>query len=732
MDIYTIKDTDIIHNTGVDFTTRSCTDEVHIVQYDNTQPIVAVQLFKDGEIYSLPKGYEANLRFGKKDKTFIYKPVIGSNYDRTVVYFSVDEQMSLLPGDVYPIIELTYGGAVVGSSPIIFIIDKNPIQIGDIESKSDYPAIVERISAAETKATEAQQDAADAKAAAVTSAVLSGTGTNTVTLTTTKGGATSTSSVVVNNVGYATNAGGANTATKATQDASGNVITSYYLPKSNVKSKGSATNPVYFDADGVAKATTYQLNASVPSGAVFTDTKNTAGATNSTSKLYLIGATEQTANPQTYSNGDVYAERGILYSSGVHLKGAITGATVEYYFNPSSGAISYIINSTIYSLQFPTKNGIFALTTDITKSAVGLGDVVNAGRDSTPTANSSNYVTSGGVKSYVDNAVSTMSKLRYQVVTTLPTASASTVGIIYLVADTHGSQDVYDEYITIQSGTTYSWEKLGNTDIDLSDYGKLSGDNTWTGNTAFNNTTDGVFDLNMRNVSIFQSQGAMSFGTFTINSQTLFTSRGITCGLLDATGSYTVTFPSAAGTLALVSDITSAVGNCLTGVGDPGTEDYVEFIYKSGQTVVQSRKSFAALKIKGNGTAASTYYPNTAAALNIAPGTNISVSASSGTITIAGKSDSDIKSLAEAQIGTHAGVDKVGTVVGMKYNRTGGITTKTPDSSGYVSLSMSSTNTILAIDGSYSDFTFSLDTSKLVLANDELILDCGSATSNLF
>lgn len=166
MDIYTIKDTDIIHNTGVDFTTRSCTDEVHIVQYDNTQPIVAVQLFKDGKAYSLPKGYEANLRFGKKDNTFIYKPVLGSNNDRTVVYFNVDEQMSLIYGDVYPIIEITYAGAVVGSSPIIFIIDRNPIQIGDIESKSDYPAIVERISAAETKATEAEEKAADAKAAA--------------------------------------------------------------------------------------------------------------------------------------------------------------------------------------------------------------------------------------------------------------------------------------------------------------------------------------------------------------------------------------------------------------------------------------------------------------------------------------------------------------------------------------------------------------------------------------
>lgn len=566
---------------------------------------------------------------------------------------------------------------------------------------------------------------------AVTSAVLSGTGTNTVTLTTTKGGATSTSSVVVNNVGYATNAGGANTATKATQDASGNVITSYYLPKSNVKSKGSATNPVYFDADGVAKATTYQLNASVPSGAVFTDTKNTAGATNSTSKLYLIGATEQTANPQTYSNGDVYAERGILYSSGVHLKGAITGTTVEYYFNPSSGAISYIINSTIYSLQFPTKDGIFALTTDITKSAVGLGDVVNAGRDSTPTANSSNYVTSGGVKSYVDNAVSTMSKLRYQVVTTLPTASASTVGIIYLVADTHGSQDVYDEYITIQSGTTYSWEKLGNTDIDLSDYGKLSGDNTWTGNTNF--ATADVFDASARYVTIRQTSGAMSFGEFKIDAKTLFASTGITRGV-NATP-YTINFPSSAGTLALVSDITSAVGNCLTGVGDAGTGDYVASISKSGQTVAQSRKSFAALTIKGNGTAASTYYPHTAAALNIAPGTNISVSASSGTITIAGKSDSDIKSLAEAQIGTHAGVDKVGTVIGMNYKGPSGTTSVDPDSSGYVTLHINTASDILIINNSGIggvNYIFSIDTSKLVLAADELILDCGSATSNLF
>ena len=115
----------------------------------------------------------------------------------------------------------------------------------------------------------------------------------------------------------------------------------------------------------------------------------------------------------------------------------------------------------------------------LTKADVGLGNVVNAGQDSTPTANSTNYVTSGGVKNYVDTAISGVSQFQYEVVASLPTASANTMGKIYLVAHSHSSDDGYDEYITLESGTTtktYSWEKIGNTDIDLSNYvNNLSG-----------------------------------------------------------------------------------------------------------------------------------------------------------------------------------------------------------------------------------------------------------------
>ena len=46
------------------------------------------------------------------------------------------------------------------------------------------------------------------------------------------------------------------------------------------------------------------------------DTKNTAGSTDSSSKLYLIGATSQAANPQTYSHDTAYVDTdGCLYSN---------------------------------------------------------------------------------------------------------------------------------------------------------------------------------------------------------------------------------------------------------------------------------------------------------------------------------------------------------------------------------------------------------------------------------
>ena len=78
--------------------------------------------------------------------------------------------------------------------------------------------------------------------------------------------------------------------------------------------------------------------------------------------------------------------------------------------------------------------------------------------------------------------------VQIEVVNELPTASRDTVGKIYFIAHTHSEKDIYDEYLTIIGGTeeapTYSWEKIGNTDIDLSGYAKNNHTHTVTTNVT--------------------------------------------------------------------------------------------------------------------------------------------------------------------------------------------------------------------------------------------------------
>lgn len=67
-------------------------------------------------------------------------------------------------------------------------------------------------------------------------------------------------------------------------------------------------------------------------------------------------------------------------------------------------------------------------------------------------------------KKYVDDAISGITEFEFRVVDSLPQTGKK--GIIYLVAHTHGTGDIYDEYIWV----TDKFEKIGNTDIDLSSY----------------------------------------------------------------------------------------------------------------------------------------------------------------------------------------------------------------------------------------------------------------------
>ena len=74
------------------------------------------------------------------------------------------------------------------------------------------------------------------------------------------------------------------------------------------------------------------------------------------------------------------------------------------------------------------------------------------------------YQTQAQVSQAITAAVADITSFEFQVVEDLPGTGEK--GIIYLVAHSHGEGDGYDEYIWVNN----AFEKIGNTDIDLSGY----------------------------------------------------------------------------------------------------------------------------------------------------------------------------------------------------------------------------------------------------------------------
>lgn len=74
-------------------------------------------------------------------------------------------------------------------------------------------------------------------------------------------------------------------------------------------------------------------------------------------------------------------------------------------------------------------------------------------------------------KNEVQQLVDNVRQFQYKVVATLPQPTADTVGWIYLVPGSHTeTQNVKEEYITILEGSSYKWEHIGSTNVDLSGY----------------------------------------------------------------------------------------------------------------------------------------------------------------------------------------------------------------------------------------------------------------------
>lgn len=138
MGVYTPDSNRVVHYTYADMTARQIVRPVHLVQYDQGLPIIAVKLYNDGLEYTIPTGATVNIRCGKVDGNFVYNPALGWDSAMHTVYFEVTKQMTALAGEINPIVEIELNNKIVSSGSIAVQIDFNPVQEQRIRSTTEY------------------------------------------------------------------------------------------------------------------------------------------------------------------------------------------------------------------------------------------------------------------------------------------------------------------------------------------------------------------------------------------------------------------------------------------------------------------------------------------------------------------------------------------------------------------------------------------------------------------
>ena len=129
-----------------------------------------------------------------------------------------------------------------------------------------------------------------------------------------------------------------------------------------------------------------------------------------------------------------------------------------------NGTTQTITNKTV-DITMPTK--VSDLTND--SNFQSATDVTSA--ITTALANSGDpYMPESDIQQLIDDELAGITGVEFEVVQTLPQPSGQK-GVIYLVNKDGAGQDVYDEYIWVEpTGQTPHYEKIGTTNIDLSDY----------------------------------------------------------------------------------------------------------------------------------------------------------------------------------------------------------------------------------------------------------------------
>ena len=201
--------------------------------------------------------------------------------------------------------------------------------------------------------------------------------------------------------------------------------------------------------------------------AITIDTKMSDSSVNPVQNKVITAALGGKQDSLTFDNAPTENSNNPVKSGGIYtaLAGKVDTNGTDRLMTAAEGTKLAGIDSgaEVNTIETVTLNGT-AVTPDANRN-IALTVITNAVNDLI------NYYkkTETYTKTEVDSLISAISTIHFEVVATLPTTDIQT-NVIYLVPKSPTqTSNVKDEYINLD-GTSAGWEKIGDTDIDLSDY----------------------------------------------------------------------------------------------------------------------------------------------------------------------------------------------------------------------------------------------------------------------
>lgn len=246
----------------------------------------------------------------------------------------------------------------------------------------------------------------------------------------------------------------------------------------------------------------------------YTDTKNTTGADNTTSKIFLVGPTAQTisnGSARTYSNSNCYASGGYLYSGGLQV---LTSHQTLY---------NLVINNSAGTAQItykPGTSGTYSLT--LTNAMVGLSNVENTALSTW--AGTTNITTLGTITSGTWSATTIAVNKGDTGLTTWTGAyrliySTAATTLTTLAPNSTTTRKFLRQVGANNAATAPAWDTVTKTDVGLSNV-ENTALSTWAGTSSI--TTLGTITSGTWNGS------AIAWSKLSISAQNLYDTIGST------------------------------------------------------------------------------------------------------------------------------------------------------------------------------------------------------------